>query len=342
MTDPLKNKTGFLTLFCIAVATLLLIGTVKAANTDVNVSVWTDQNVNLNTNVNAGGSVDLNIDGVPIDNRITNIVSTSNAGLMSWNNLMYVFDEMSKYFYGTENPHPVAVSLFNSLNSVFVNRADEQVINAKLDNLNMRVLMLERTMEKVNATAYCEGKISVMKEYNLSWVKCGENSTYYYNVDPKNWAGKDIIAIDVSEPAETPKAEVKTVNITMDKFEVSELNAGGNATASVAVKNEGNAAGVAKISLSIPEGWSYQPVYDVTINPGEEKNLSFTIFIPKDSSGDARIIVLAVYDSADGTKIANAEVTKTVLVPIDMQIVNYLTHVFAGNSSNAQVMGMPL
>jgi len=199
--NRLQSKAMLLALGVIAF--ILFTAALAKADTNVSVDIQTDEDVYFDTNINTTGSVDVTIDGAHLNDQIANALSGNNADLISWQNLMYIFNEVSNYFYRTGTPHPVAVNLFNSLNSVFVNRADEQAINSKLDNLNMRVLMLERTMEKTNAEAYCEGKISVMKEYNLTWVKCGISSTYYYNVDPKQFGGNDIIAIDVSEPNET-------------------------------------------------------------------------------------------------------------------------------------------
>jgi len=240
---------------------------------------------------------------------------------------------VSKYFYGTEY-HPAGENIFTSLNSVFVNRAEGQVINDKLDNLNMRVLTLERTMEKVNATAYCEGKMSVLKEYNLSWVKCGTNSTYYYNVDPKQFGGNDIIGIDVSETPKAPE-EPKIASIDITKFDVSDVTAGSNAKVLMVVKNNGNAEGTVKISLIISEEWNYEKSYEVVLHPGEEQTFAFTIFVPAKASGVVKITGNAAYNSGSDAIETSREAIKIISVPLAIQATNYLNNVSSGITSNA-------
>jgi hypothetical protein len=48
-------------------------------------------------------------------------------------------------------------------------------------------------MEQVAPAAYCQGKLDLMKEYNLTGVKCGVNSTTYWNAGKSGFDGYDII-----------------------------------------------------------------------------------------------------------------------------------------------------
>jgi len=72
--------------------------------------------------------------------------------------------------------------LLNDLSKVFVTRSEYQQQETNLNYLLLRVRALEHTVEKINETAYCQGKIETMLEYNLTSVKCG--NTTYFN-DPK-------------------------------------------------------------------------------------------------------------------------------------------------------------
>ena len=224
--EKMKSKLILSTLFCIAVFSILTASSVKA-DTNVTVDVWADGNVNFDSNLVTNGTIDINIDGTNFNQAIQDVSGDINSKV-GWTELGYIFDQVTKYFYGTTaNPHPTAISIFNSLNSVFVNRADEQVINAKLDNLNYRVIALEKSLERLNSTVYCQAKLEVMQEYNLSWVKCGENSTYYYNnVNSAN--GKIIVGIESLDfettttiPTTTTTIPTTTIqNTTQENVEV--------------------------------------------------------------------------------------------------------------------------
>ena len=282
----MTNKLILSTLLCAAVFALLLLTSKPArADTNVTVDVWSDETVNFFSNLNTTGDINLNIDGTNFNQALGNIQNTFES-YITRQDLSQIFDGVAKYFAGGKDIQPAATSIFNSLNSVFVNRANEQVINAKLDNLNMRVIALEKTMEQVNSTAYCQGKLDVMKEYNISWIKCGAHSTYYYNVDPANYGGNQIIGIEpVSSSPVTSTADMKITT-----FSISSLKAGGNATVDVAVKNVGNKEGSVSISLQLPEGWSATPTqYNPVLNPSEEKTFEFTIVVPQNAKEKGKI-----------------------------------------------------
>jgi hypothetical protein len=110
------------------------------------------------------------------------------------------------------------------------------------------------------------------------------------------------------------------------------LIAGGNATASVTLKNEGNSVGETKVLLQVPKNWKYEPLHaQLTLNPGEEQTAKFVVLIPEDVNGDAKIISTAIYDSENGTNVVSKELTKPVFVSTNIQIMNYFRHIFAQN-----------
>lgn len=51
----------------------------------------------------------------------------------------------------------------------------------KLLDIEKRLFALERTAELISSRDYCQGRIDMMIEYNLTNVSCGE--TTYYNTD---------------------------------------------------------------------------------------------------------------------------------------------------------------
>lgn len=161
-----------------------------ANDTTIDLNIWTDGNVNFNSNINTNGSVDITIDG-------TNFVQELNHldGIkVEWSDLTYIFQYMNRYFHGlTEIYDSRVIDMFNSLNQIFVNRRDEAIINAKLNDLNVRVKALEKTMEDIASESYCQGKIDAMKELGYASVGCtvGNQTTIWYN----NMPGNQVIGI---------------------------------------------------------------------------------------------------------------------------------------------------
>jgi len=165
-------------ILAVTIMALCLVPIVRADNTTVSVEVWSEKDIFLTTNLNANGSTSVTIDGTNVNSEFGSIW-THFASFMSWGDLTYIFDQVAQYFYGkAEFPHPTAVSIFNSLNAVFMNKIEGQLINTKLNILNTRVTALEKAVESMNKTAWCNGRIETMREFNLTSVTCG-NTTYY-------------------------------------------------------------------------------------------------------------------------------------------------------------------
>jgi hypothetical protein len=81
-----------------------------------------------------------------------------------------------------------------TLDSYFASDRDVTILVNKINQLDMRIQALERTMENVSAEAYCQAKLDMMKEYNLTGVKCGTNSTMYWNAKKAGFDNYDTIA----------------------------------------------------------------------------------------------------------------------------------------------------
>jgi len=81
-----------------------------------------------------------------------------------------------------------------TLDSYFASDRDIMILVNKINQLDLRVQALERTMENVSAEAYCQAKLDMMNEYNLTGVKCGTNSTMYWNAKKAGFDNYDTIA----------------------------------------------------------------------------------------------------------------------------------------------------
>ncbi len=67
------------------------------------------------------------------------------------------------------------------LESYFASDKDVWFLANRVKQLELRIEALERTIEGVAPEEYCEVKLDIMEQYNLTGVKCGINSTQYWN-----------------------------------------------------------------------------------------------------------------------------------------------------------------
>lgn len=75
------------------------------------------------------------------------------------------------------------IQIGNALDSYFASDRDVWILVNKIKELEVRVETLEKAMERTNTEDFCDAKLEAMEKYNLSYVKCGENSTIYAQVD---------------------------------------------------------------------------------------------------------------------------------------------------------------
>ncbi|NIM47020.1 MAG: hypothetical protein GTN40_02565 [Candidatus Aenigmarchaeota archaeon] len=86
------------------------------------------------------------------------------------------------------------------LESYFASDKDVWILANRIKQLELRVEALERTMEGIAPEEYCESKLDMMKLYNLTGVKCGINSTQYWNAKKAGFDNYETIAYsDCSE-----------------------------------------------------------------------------------------------------------------------------------------------
>ena len=167
---------------------VLLMARGVLADTNVGIDVWSNESVNIYGNIFTNGSVDVTIDGMNMNQELSQL----RGGKIEWSDLKYLFEYMAVWFNeGRGIVDQRVIDIFSSLNRVFVNRIDGALMNTKLNDLNYRTTALEKTIEEMNSEAYCQGKIDTMTQFKLNSVKCG--NTTYYNTDGQ------IIGIEVSQ-----------------------------------------------------------------------------------------------------------------------------------------------
>ena len=102
---------------------------------------------------------------------------------LSWDSLISQISNAVDYILGLTNyVYEDALEFLNQLKRIFFTREEGEELQRQIDEImtyyEFRIASLEKAVQEINQTAYCNGRISVMFEYNLSYVKCG-NVTYY-------------------------------------------------------------------------------------------------------------------------------------------------------------------
>jgi len=77
------------------------------------------------------------------------------------------------------------------LDSYFASDKDVYYLNMKVNELELRLEALERTMEGIASDAYCQGKLGLMLDYNMRWVRCGDTQYHNHLTDPAT--GEEIV-----------------------------------------------------------------------------------------------------------------------------------------------------
>jgi hypothetical protein len=95
---------------------------------------------------------------------------------------------------GEVSIYPNVEDVGTLLRNYFATNKDVHTLANKVKELEIRIEALERTMENTSSEEYCQSKIDLMKEYNLTGVRCGINSTIYWNAKKSNFNNYDTIA----------------------------------------------------------------------------------------------------------------------------------------------------
>ena len=263
---------------------------------------------------------------------------TVGGGGITLNDVVNLIIEAVNYLKGLTGTSNQAIQIANTLDSYFASDYDVYVLSNQLSQYDIRIQALEKTMNTIAEDAYCNAKMELMLEYNLSWIKCGEKSTYYYRVDANQWNGNDIVGIKL-----VPEIETSAPNITVVKLDVPELKAGENNTVTVTLKNEGDKIGSVNVSLNLPADWqSYPEFQQIGISPNETKTIEFLVFVPSNASGKSKITGLATFTIGNETKEASGEVEANITAKV-VPIVESMTGLFtlvASNSIYAELVAL--
>jgi len=157
---------------------LMLMLPIGLADMNASLLLYSDGNINFWSNINSNGSTNVWIDGTSYPEYVNQRIGESHFSV--WDMVNHL-EDTTKCFLG-EKKHCSEWNfrIFDALASVFVTRGEQYNVN---DEFDIRLSMLERTMEVSNAENYCVGRISVMIERELDWVMC--NETKYINVNGK-------------------------------------------------------------------------------------------------------------------------------------------------------------
>jgi len=193
-------RTKLTVLILISVA---LLANIALADANVSVGIQTTGDVLLDTDVNTTGDVEVWIDGTNIGDELSqtqeelsqtqSLVNGIPGEMMGPEHIAMYIQEAVNWLNGKVVNSDVAKIIGYALDSYFASDYDIQVIVNKINELEMRLQVLERTMEKIAPEEFCEEKIWALKEYNLTYVKCGINSTVYTSTDPEEFGGFDLV-----------------------------------------------------------------------------------------------------------------------------------------------------
>jgi hypothetical protein len=103
------------------------------------------------------------------------------------------------------NPNKYEIEIAQSIDSYCANDKDVYYLTRRVNDLQLRVEALEKTIEKINSTEYCESKLEVLDKYNLTAVKCGE--TTYHNHLTSPITGESMILGITPANEETPTTQ---------------------------------------------------------------------------------------------------------------------------------------
>lgn len=100
----------------------------------------------------------------------------------TWNELVHFTENAINWILGKEkNPTVDEQGFALQLTRGFVTRQEYYNLLLQNQQLNLRVEALERTVSQKESEAYCQAKIDMLQEYDLSTVSC-ENTTYFNHI----------------------------------------------------------------------------------------------------------------------------------------------------------------
>ena len=153
--------------------------------TTVNIYVESNETINSTQNLISNESINLvtNISANEFNwwiNGYPGKVPVVNKGLNLYSFAKILHRTIDYVFRISDTYNNYMLSIIYDLSRIFVTKFEYQ---RTINNLNLRITALEKAIQMINKTAYCQGMIDTMLKYNLTSVKCF--NTTYYNMDGK-------------------------------------------------------------------------------------------------------------------------------------------------------------
>ena len=164
------------------ITTIFLIGQCVLADTDIQIDVITNQDVNFWANCYTNGTCNYMLDGSYYPDYVDEKISGLNR-FNVWDMVKHIENTVNCMLGTKKHCSEWHYRIGNALNAWFLPRVEYQ---KELRDTQIRLAMLEKTVEQINATAFCSGKIAVMQDYGLDWIMCGDIK--YHNINGKGIA----------------------------------------------------------------------------------------------------------------------------------------------------------
>ena len=165
--------TFFLFLIPLALATTVNIEIESNETINSTQNLISNESINLVTNISAN-EFNWWINGYPGE------VPVIKKGLSLYSFAKTLHRTIDYVFRVSDTYSNYMLSIIYDLSRIFVTKFEYQ---KTINNLNLRITALEKAVQMINKTAYCQGMIDTMLKYNLTSVKCF--NTTYYNMDGK-------------------------------------------------------------------------------------------------------------------------------------------------------------
>ena len=187
----------------------LIIGVILAsfvvADTNVDMSIMTDEDLYFNADLNAGGDIDLTIDGMNFDNTVNDLYENdmSMKGVYGWLSRVFMNKDYKNEWFIV---NPLKLDVYEQrfrwvMDTYFVPRTEVNQMmsyyNDRITDLELRILALEKVL---GDEAVLKGRLNVANELNIDLTY---KNTTYINVD------NGFITLEtVKQPKELTESEI--------------------------------------------------------------------------------------------------------------------------------------
>lgn len=170
-------------MFCL----VLILPLIVLADTNVKTSIKSNETVNYWAHITSP-EANINIDGVDWETQygnvtvkkyVTEVTETRTGSSFSvWDMVKHIERTVDCVLGNEKHCSEWNYRIWNALSRVFLPRWEYE---DKVRQYEIRIKALEKTVEMINSTAYCQAKIDLMTEMELDWVIC--DGVKYYNIN---------------------------------------------------------------------------------------------------------------------------------------------------------------